>query len=195
MKLVRLYTRANDSAKIYTINKFGTKSSPMARKRTHKFHNILWNAYSYLKRRIMEFDRYLHTRILDWRNQNPLATPPPPWNGVYKADWNHGVSEWLHPFSLHGKCYVSASKPPILFQYALFRLGHLTVCLIDMLCGIIALKLIWLYNGWPKYVPLHLYQISTSRKSTDHSCHISLTLVSSFLLSLSRSLSHSLSLS
>ena len=69
----------------------------------------------------------------------------------------------------------------------LFRLGHLTVCLVDMLCGIIALKLIWLYNGWHKYVPLPLYQISTRRKSTDPSCHILLTLVSSFLLSLSLS--------
>ena len=71
----------------------------------------------------------------------------------------------------------------------LFRLGHLTVCLVDMLCGIIALKLIWLYNGWHEYVPLPLYQIITRRKSTDSSCHILLTLVSSFLLSLSLSLS------
>ena len=78
LKLVRLHTRASDSAKIYTIDKFGTKSSPMAIKRIHKFHNILWNAYSYLKRRIMGFDRYLHTRILNWRNQKPLAPPLPP---------------------------------------------------------------------------------------------------------------------
>ena len=119
LKLLRLHTRASDSAKIYTIDKFGAKSSPMARKRIHKFHNILWNAYSYLKRRIMEFDRYLHTRSLGWRNQKPLATTPPhPPEGVYKVDWNRGMSEWLHPLSLHGKCYVSASKPPILFLYA-----------------------------------------------------------------------------
>ena len=78
LKLVRLHTRASDLAKLYTIDKFGAKLSPMARKQIHKFHNILWNAYSYLKRRIMEFDRYLHTRILVWRNQKPLATPPPP---------------------------------------------------------------------------------------------------------------------
>ena len=37
-------------------------------KQIHKFHNILWNAYSYLKRRVMEFGIYLHTRILGWRN-------------------------------------------------------------------------------------------------------------------------------
>ena len=77
LKLVRLHTRGSDLAKLYTIDKFGAKSSPLARKRIHKFHNILWNAYSYLKRRIMEFDRYLHMRILGWRNQRPLATNPP----------------------------------------------------------------------------------------------------------------------
>ena len=32
LKMVRLHTRASDSAKIYTIDKFGAKSSPMARK-------------------------------------------------------------------------------------------------------------------------------------------------------------------
>ena len=119
LKLARLHTRASDSTKIYTIDKFGAKSSPMARKRIHKFHNIFWNAYSYLKRRIMELDRYLHTRILGWRNQRPRATPPPPpeWD-IYKVDWNHGMLEWLPPFLLHGKCYVSASKLPILFLYA-----------------------------------------------------------------------------
>ena len=78
LKLARLHTSASDSAKIYTIDKFGTKSSQMARKRIHKFHNILWNAYCYLKRRIMGYERYLHTRIFSWRNQKPLVTPPPP---------------------------------------------------------------------------------------------------------------------
>ena len=82
MKLVRLHTRASDLAKLYTIGKFGAKSSPMARKRIHKFHNILWNAYSYLKRSIMEFDRFLDMRILGWRNQRPLAPPPPPEWGI-----------------------------------------------------------------------------------------------------------------
>ena len=56
-----------------------------------------------------------------------------------------------------------------------------------MLCGIIALKLIWLYNGWHEYVLLPPYQISTLRKSTDSSCHILLTLVSFVLFSLSLS--------
>ena len=86
-------------------------------------------------------------------------------------------------------------NPLFCFCMHLFRLGYLTVCLIDMLCGIIALKLIRLYNGWHKYVRLPLYEISKSKKSTDRSCHISLTLVSSFLLSLSLYLSLSLSLS
>ena len=42
LKLARLHTRASDSAKIYTIDKFGTKSSQMARKRIHKFHNFFF---------------------------------------------------------------------------------------------------------------------------------------------------------
>ena len=117
LKLVRLQTRTSDLAKLYTIDKFGAESCPMVRKQIHKFHNILWNAYIYLKTRIMEFGRYLHTRILGWRSRRSLAPPPPP-NGVYKSDWNRGVPEWLQPFSLNGKCYVSASKPPILFLYA-----------------------------------------------------------------------------
>ena len=41
LKLVRLHTGISDLAKLYTIDKFGAKSSPMARKRIHKFHNIL----------------------------------------------------------------------------------------------------------------------------------------------------------
>ena len=76
LKLVRLQTRTSDLAKFYTIDKFGAELCPMVRKQIHKFHNILWNAYRYLKRRIMEFGRYLHTRILGWRSWKPLATPP-----------------------------------------------------------------------------------------------------------------------
>ena len=188
LKLVRLHTRASDSAKIYTIDKFGTKLSQMARKGIHKFHNILWNAYCYLKRRIVGFDRYLHTTILSWRNQKPLTTPPPPHptpRMVYIR--RTGIVESQNG-SIHSHSMVSVMflLLNLLFCFCmqLFRLGHLTVCLVDMLCGIIALKLIWLYNGWHEYVPLPLYQISTRRKSTDSSCHILLTLVSSVLFSL-----------
>ena len=77
LKLVRLQTRTSDLAKLYTIDKFGAESCPMVRKQIHKFHNILWNAYSYLKGRIMEFGKYLHTVILGWRSRRPLAIHPP----------------------------------------------------------------------------------------------------------------------
>ena len=78
LKLVRMQTRTSDFAKLYTIDKFGAESCPMVRKQIHKFHNIRWNAYSYLKGRIVEFGKYLHTVILGWRSRRPLATPPPP---------------------------------------------------------------------------------------------------------------------
>ena len=165
LKLARLHTSASDSAKIYTIVKIGTKLSQMARKRIHKFHNILWNAYCYLKRRIMGFDRYLHTRILSWRNQRPLATnhphPPPHPGMVYIR--RTGIME-CQSGSNHSHSMVSVMSLllNLLFCFCmhLFGLGHLTVCLIDMLCGIIALKLIWLYNCWHKYVRLPRYKIS-----------------------------------
>ena len=70
LKLVRLQTRTSDLAKLYTIDKFGAESCPMVRKQIHKFHNILWNVYRYLK------GKYLHTVILGWRSRRPLATPP-----------------------------------------------------------------------------------------------------------------------
>ena len=69
----------------------------------------------------------------------------------------------------------------------LFRLGYLTVCLIDMLCWFIALNLIWLYICWHKYVQLPLCDNSKNRKSTDPSCHVSLTLTLALSLSLSLS--------
>ena len=75
LKLVRLQTKTSDLAKLYTIDKFGAESCQMVRKQNHKFHNILWNAYSYLKGRIMEFGKYLRTVILGWRSRRPLATP------------------------------------------------------------------------------------------------------------------------
>ena len=116
LKLVRLQTKTSDLAKLYTIDKFGAESCQMVRKQNHKFHNILWNAYSYLKGLIMEFGKYLRTVILGWRSRRPLATPP--WDGVYKEDWNRGVPEWFQPFSPHGKCHVSVSEPPIPLLYA-----------------------------------------------------------------------------
>ena len=86
LKLVRMQTKTSDLAKLYTIDKFGVESCPMVRKQIHKFHNILWNAYSYLKGHIMEFGKYLHTVILGWRSRRPLATPlsppPPPVRGI-----------------------------------------------------------------------------------------------------------------
>ena len=93
LKLVNLQTTTSDLAKLYTIDKFGAESCHMVKKRNHKIHSILWDAHSYLKGRIMEIGKYLHTVILGWRSRRPLA-PPPPWNGVYKGDWNRGVPEW-----------------------------------------------------------------------------------------------------
>ena len=89
----------------------------------------------------MGFDRYLHTRILSWRNQRPLATPPPPPRMVYIR--RTGIME-CQSGSNHSHSMVSVMSLLLnllfCFSMHLFRLGHLTVCLIDMLCGIIALK-------------------------------------------------------
>ena len=75
LKLVRLPTKTSDLAKLYTIDKFGAESCQMVRKRNHKFHNILWNAYSYLKGRITEFGKYLRMVILGWRAGDPWQPP------------------------------------------------------------------------------------------------------------------------
>ena len=75
LKLVNLQTTTSDLAKLYTMDKFGAESCPMVKKRYHKIHSILWNAHSYLKGRIMEIGKYLHTIILGWRSRKPLATP------------------------------------------------------------------------------------------------------------------------
>ena len=68
------------------------------------------------------------------------------------------------------------------FCMHLFRLGYLTVCLINMLYGFVALNLIWLYNCWHKYMRLPPYENSQDGKSTDPSCHVSLTLALSLSL-------------
>ena len=66
-----------------------------------------------------------------------------------------------------------------LFCMHLFRLRYLTVCLIYMLFGIVALNMIWLYNYWHIYIRLPTYENSQDGKSTDPFCHVSLTLASS----------------
>ena len=76
--LVGLQTKTSDLAKLYTMDKIGAESCQMVKKRIHKFHNRFWNAYSYLKRRMMEFGKYLRTVILGRRSRRPWQTPPPP---------------------------------------------------------------------------------------------------------------------
>ena len=95
----------------------------------------------------------------------------------YQSGFNHP-----HPM-------VSVMSPLLnllfLFCMHLFRLGYLTVCLINMLYGFVALNLIWLYNCWHKYMRLPPYENSRDGKSTDPSCHVSLTLALSLSLFLS----------
>ena len=46
-----------------------------------------------------------------------LETPGnPPRNGVYKADWNRGVPEWLQPFSLHAPRTSCLGSPVARYQ-------------------------------------------------------------------------------
>ena len=75
-KLVGLPTKTSDFAKTYTMDKIGTESCQMVKKHNHKFHNRFWNAYSYLKGRIMKFGKYLRTVIPGRGSRKPLATPP-----------------------------------------------------------------------------------------------------------------------
>ena len=77
LQLVGLSTNTSVFAKLYTMDKIGTESCQMVKKHNHKFHNKFWNAYSYLKGRIMEFGKYLHTVIPGRGSRKPLATPPP----------------------------------------------------------------------------------------------------------------------
>ena len=183
--LVGLETKTSDLAKLYTMDKIGAESCQMVRKRNHKFHNRLWNAYSYLKGRIMEFGIYLRTVILGRRSRRPLATPPPPVMGYKRRTetgrWQNGSH---HPHSMVSVMLLLLNLL-FLFCIHLFRLGYLTVCLINMLYGFVALNLIWLYNCWHIYMRLPTYENSQDGKSTDPSCHVSLTLASSFSLSLS----------
>ena len=85
-----------------------------------------------------------------------------------------------------------------LFCMHLLSLRYLTVCLIYMLFGFVALNLIWLYDYWHIYIRLPTYGYSQDGKSTDPLSHVSLTLASSpsllFTLFFSLSLSPLLSL-
>ena len=186
LKLFGLPTKTSDLAKLYTMDKIGAESCQMVKKRNHKFHNRLWNAYSNLNGRIMEFGKYLRTAILGRRSRRPLATPPA--MGYIRRTETVGCqtgSNHSHPM-----VSVMSLLLNLLFLFCihLFRLGYLTVCLINMLYGFVALNLIWLYNCWHIYMRLPTYENSQDGKSTDPSCHVSLTLAS-FSLSLSLSLS------
>ena len=131
----------------------------------------------------MEIGKYLHTIILGWRSWKPLSTPPG-MGYIKRAGIVECQSGSNHSHSMVSVMFLLLN---LLFCFCmhLFRLGYLTVCLIDMLCWFIALNLIWLYNCWHKYVRLPLCDNSKKRKSTDPSCHVSLTLA----LALSPSLS------
>ena len=191
LKLVGLPTKTSDLAKLYTMDKIGTESCQMVKKRNHKFHNRLWNAYSYLKGCIMEFGKYLRTVIPGRRSRRPLATPPA--MGYIRRTETVGCqsgSDHSHPM-----VSVMSLLLNLLFLFCmhLFRLRYLTVCLIYMLYGFVTLNLIWLYNYWHIYKRLPTHENSQDGKSTDPFCHVSLTLALSpsllFLFFFSLSLS------
>ena len=183
--LVGLQTKTSDLAKLYTMDKIGAESCQMVKNCIHKFHNRFWNAYSYLKRRMMEFGKYLHTVILGRRSRRPLATPP----GMGYIRRTESVGCQSGSYHSHPMVSVMPLFLNLLFLFCmhLFRLGYLTVCLINMLYGFVALNSIWLYNCWHIYMQLPTYENSRDGKSTDPSCHVSLTLASSLSLSLSLS--------
>ena len=167
LKLVGLPTKTSDLAKLYTMDKIGAESCQMVIKRNHKFHNRLWNAYSYLKGRIMEFGKYLRTVILGWRNRRPLATPPPHAMGYIRRTETVGCqsgSDHSHPMASVMSLLLNLL---FLFCMHLFRLRYLAVCLIYMLYGFVALNLIWLYNCWHIYIRLPTYENNQDEKSMD----------------------------
>ena len=174
--LVGLQTKTSDLAKLYTMDKIGTLSCQMVKKRIHKFHNRFWNAYSYLKRRMMEFSKYLRTVILGRRSRRPLATPP----GMGYIRRTESVGCQSGSNHSHPMVSVMSLLLNLLFLFCmhLFRLGYLTVCLINMLYGFVALNLIRLYNCWHIYMRLPTYENSRDEKPTDPFCHVSLTLAS-----------------
>ena len=126
LKLVGLPTKTSGLAKLYTMDKIGTESCQMVKKRNHKFHNRFRNAYSYLKGRIMEFGKYWRTVIPGQRSRKPPATPPAM---GYKrrtetVGWQSG-SDHSHPM-----VSVMSLLLNLLFLFCmhLFRLRYLTLC-------------------------------------------------------------------
>ena len=89
------------------------------------------------------------------------------------------MAEWFRSFSPHGKFMFLLLNLLFLFCMHLLRLRYLTVCLIYMPFGFVALNLIWLYDYWHIYIRLPTYGYSQDGKSTDPFCHVSLTLASS----------------
>ena len=123
--------------------------------------------------------------------RKPLATPPA-MGYKRRAETRGWQSDSHHSHSMVSVMFLLLNLL-FLFCMHLIMLRYLTVCLIYMLFGFVALNLIWLYNYWHIYIRLPTYGYSQDGKSTDPFCHVSLTLASSssllfpFLFSLSLS--------
>ena len=103
----------------------------------------------------MEFGKYLRTVIPGRRSRKPLATPPV--MGYIRRTETGGCqsgSDHSHPM-----VSVMSLLLNLLFLFCmhLFRLRYLTVCLIYLLFGFVALNLIWLYNCWHIYIYDYLH--------------------------------------
>ena len=120
-KLVGLPTKTSDLAKLYTMDKIGIESCQIVKKHNHKFHNRFWNAYSYLKRRIMESGKYLCTVIPGRRSRKPLATPPAMGykRRTASGGWQSG-SDHSHPMHLGPLAWA----PRLLVTTIRSRRGH-----------------------------------------------------------------------
>ena len=125
----------------------------------------------------MEFSKYLRTVIPRRRSRKPLAIPPA-MRYIRRTETVgcQSGSDHSHPMV---KVMSLLLNLLFLFCMHLFRLRYLTVCLIYMLFGFVALNLIRLYNYWHIYIRLPTYENSLDGKSTDPFCHVSLTLASS----------------
>ena len=140
----------------------------------------------------MEFGKYLRTVIPGRRSRKPLATPPA--MGYIRrtetGGWQSG-SDHSHPM-----VSVMSLLLNLLFLFCmhLFRLRYLTVCLIYLLFGFVALNLIWFYDYWHIYMYDYLHmKIAKMENLRTPFAIFSLTLASSpsllfpFLFSLSLS--------